>query len=416
MKRLNLILIITIFAVLHSIAAAFCYSMGIEDEILLTMLTMAMTIVICTRYRIKVEFTALSLVLVNIVGYILGIGFGQIIEHFISGSAIAPATASFITTGLLGSALAWFTNKFKRSLEDDLKNPLSRQTTWLAAALVGIFSLRLFVTFLFNNKLNDEGTMFDAIMDFSSDTLVLLMMILATIIFVRMNKGIEGRVKRTIAYSTTIIGCSIAGALAVGFNIPYSISFDVSYSRLLELFVIAVIIEIALYSLTFMADYTVTIPRTIELERNKANLAKYQYLNLKQQLNPHFLFNSLNILDALIKDGMNDEASTYVHKLAGLYRYMLNDEADPAVQLRDEMDFVNMYVDLLKVRFEEGLQVEVDIPDEDMQKVVIPCSVQLLIENATKHNGVSEERPLQISIKSDGEKITVTNNLCPKVS
>lgn len=416
MKRVNLILIITGFALLHAIAAAFCYVMTIEDEILLTMLTMAMTIVICTRDRIKVEFTALSLVLVNIVGYILGIAFGQITGKIFSTSAIAPATASLITTCIIGSALAWFTGKFKRSLEDDQNNPQYSQTKWLASALVGIFCLRLFVIFLFNNRINDGGTMFDAIMVFLSNTLVLLIMILATIILVRRNKRIHSGVNRILANTLAILLCSIFGTVAVDLNIPYSISFDGSYRRLFELFVISIIIETGLYSLTFMANYVTTIQRTIEMERNKANLAKFHYLNLKQQLNPHFLFNSLNILDALINDDKNAEASTYVHKLAGIYRYMLRTEEDQTVRLCDEMDFVNQYIDLLKVRFEDGLQIEMNISQEDMKRYVVPCSVQLLIENATKHNGISFEQPLHISIISDGEKISVTNNLIPKLS
>jgi len=416
MKRISLLIVIIGFAVLHAIAAAFCYTVGIEDEILLTMLTMVMTIVICTRYRIKVEFTALSLVLVNIVGYIIGIAFGQLVGLFVSNSAIAPAIASFITTCILGSVLAWFTNKFQRNLEPEKKNAQSSETAWLASSIAAILCLRLFVVFLFNNRLNEGGTMFDAIMDFSSDTLVLLLMIFATIILVRRNKKIEGKTRKAVANILTVLLSAVLGALAVGFDIPYSFTFNVSLGRLFELFVIALIVEVALYSLTYIADYTVSIQRTIELERNKANLAKFQYLNLKQQLNPHFLFNSLNILDALINDNMNKEASTYVHKLAGIYRYMLKAEEEQTMRLRDEMDFVGQYVDLLKVRFENGLDVDIQISDQDMQKSVIACSVQLLIENATKHNGVSYENPLHISIISDGEKITVTNNLIPKLS
>ncbi len=171
-----------------------------------------------------------------------------------------------------------------------------------------------------------------------------------------------------------------------------------------------------IYSVIYMIEYAITARRNAEKEKNRADLAKFQYLNLKQQVNPHFLFNSLNILDALVLDGRDREASEYIHKLAGIYRYMLRNEEEGTVTLRDEMTYVEMYRDLLKVRFQEGFDVEVGIRPEDLSRHVVPCSVQLLIENATKHNAVSPSRPLNVSVVSDGQTVTVSNNLIPRVT
>ena len=113
----------------------------------------------------------------------------------------------------------------------------------------------------------------------------------------------------------------------------------------------AFIAEVMIYSVIYMIEYAITARRNAEKEKNRADLAKFQYLNLKQQVNPHFLFNSLNILDALVLDGRDREASEYIHKLAGIYRYMLRNEEEGTVTLRDEMTYVEMYRDLLKVRF-----------------------------------------------------------------
>ena len=179
---------------------------------------------------------------------------------------------------------------------------------------------------------------------------------------------------------------------------------------------VAMMAAILISSVIYMVEYARTARRNAEREKDRADLAKFQYLNLKQQVNPHFLFNSLNILDALVMDGKDEEASTYIHKLAGIYRYMLKNENETTVPLRDEMTYVGMYSDLLKVRFQEGLVIETVIPEEDMSKEVIPCSVQLLVENATKHNAVAPENPLIVKILSDGETLTVTNNLIPRIS
>ena len=144
-------------------------------------------------------------------------------------------------------------------------------------------------------------------------------------------------------------------------------------------------------------------------------MAQYRYMKLKQQVNPHFLFNSLNILDCLVCDEKSEEASTYIHKLAGIYRYMIKSEDEELVPLRDELEFVQQYIDLLEIRFPEGFKVEQDIPDELTNRYVLPCSLQLLIENATKHNAVRSATPLVIRLKADQNNVSVSNNIVPKL-
>ena len=95
---------------------------------------------------------------------------------------------------------------------------------------------------------------------------------------------------------------------------------------------------------------------------------------------------------------------------------MLKSEDEMVVSLRDELVFVELYTDLLKERFPVGFSVETSVPEELMARFVLPCSIQLLLENATKHNAVSEEEPLVIHIEAEGESIRVTNNRVPKVT
>lgn len=164
-----------------------------------------------------------------------------------------------------------------------------------------------------------------------------------------------------------------------------------------------------------MANYTLNARETMQEERGKANMAQYRYMKLKHQVNPHFLFNSLNILDCLVCDEKNEDASIYIHKLAGIYRYMIKSEDEDVVPLRDELSFVNQYVDLLSIRFPAGLEVRMNVPEEMMGRYVLPCAVQLLIENATKHNAVNKDNPLIITVNISKDQIVVTNNIIPKV-
>ncbi len=154
----------------------------------------------------------------------------------------------------------------------------------------------------------------------------------------------------------------------------------------------------------------------MHLEREKANSAQYRYLKLKRQVDPHFLFNSLNILDCLVCEEKTEQASTYIHKLASIYRYMIKSEDEDIVPLRDELMFVNQYVDLIRLRFPEGFEVNIEVPKESMSRYILPCSIQLLIENATKHNAVSKDNPLVINIKVENNSVRVSNNLIPKVT
>ena len=172
----------------------------------------------------------------------------------------------------------------------------------------------------------------------------------------------------------------------------------------------------SLGALIFLAENAMRINARALEDREKARLAQYRYMNLSQQVNPHFLFNSLNILDCLVCEQKNEQASTYIHKLAGIYRYLLKNEKERLVTLRDEMAFVRQYVDLLKVRFPEGLDIRIDIPEDKMVRRVVPCSVQLLIENATKHNAVDASKPLHISVSCEGDTLRVSNNLRPRLS
>jgi two-component system, LytTR family, sensor kinase len=190
---------------------------------------------------------------------------------------------------------------------------------------------------------------------------------------------------------------------------------DLVASRQLEaVFVVAAMLNILVMGISdVVLYYRKSHKKALDAEIIKKNKANFQYEQLKQQMNPHFLFNSLNVLDYLVhKD--TDRASDFIRKLAGVYRYLLSKETETVVTLVEERTFVNMYVDLLIERFSEGLQVEMDLEGQSLKSYVVPCSIQLLVENATKHNVISPETPLHIRIDLKNDFVRVVNNLQPK--
>jgi sensor histidine kinase YesM len=158
--------------------------------------------------------------------------------------------------------------------------------------------------------------------------------------------------------------------------------------------------------------------RTNELTHTKVQLINLQKENLqsqydvlKQQVNPHFLFNSLNVLTSLIKLEP-DLAEKFSEQLSKVYRYILENKDNELVDLDTELNFLDAYIFLLNIRFVGKLQVLLNIPNENRNDLIIPLAMQLLIENAIKHNMMSKSRPLTIHIFIDKDNsLNVINNL-----
>jgi len=150
----------------------------------------------------------------------------------------------------------------------------------------------------------------------------------------------------------------------------------------------------------------------IEAEEQKQELNHYKYATLKNQINPHFLFNSLNVLSGLIyKD--KEKAEDFIGKLSNIYRYVLDVQEEEVVSIEKEIAFAQDYLFLQSIRFGNQLKYEISVSS---RKMIIPMGLQILIENALKHNVISEEYKLEIKISSDDKYVIVTNNVMPKES
>ena len=152
-----------------------------------------------------------------------------------------------------------------------------------------------------------------------------------------------------------------------------------------------------------------------EAEALKNVYQKSQLLGLKSQVNPHFLFNSLNSLSSLIAE---DEAlaEKFLDEMSKVYRYMLRNDDEQLVTLSTELKFIDSYLYLLKARYGDGLQLKTEVREADLDKYLPPLTLQLLVENAFSQNTMSKSNPLRIVIASDSnEQLIISNNLQPKV-
>lgn len=146
------------------------------------------------------------------------------------------------------------------------------------------------------------------------------------------------------------------------------------------------------------------------LEKEKTQV---MYENLKQHLNPHFLFNSLTSLSSLIRIDQK-MAGNFLDKMSKVYRYILKNRDNETVPLADEIRFVQLYIDLQKTRFENGLYISMDIKEEYHHRKIAPVTLQNLVENAIKHNTADAEAPLTIQLFVEDDYLVVKNNLQKK--
>lgn len=148
----------------------------------------------------------------------------------------------------------------------------------------------------------------------------------------------------------------------------------------------------------------------IELERTKSDNLGAQYELLKQQVNPHFLFNSLNTLKYMVESG-DAHTVDFILKLSDFYRFTLESRKQDLIKLSEELKILNAYVFLLKARFEEGIDLSINISEAHDQSLIPPFTLQLLIENCIKHNVVSLDHPLRISLYSEKDLLVIENIL-----
>lgn len=134
------------------------------------------------------------------------------------------------------------------------------------------------------------------------------------------------------------------------------------------------------------------------------------YEALKNQVNPHFLFNSLGILSSLIQTNP-ENALEYINQFSKTYRYILDVSNKDAVSVKEEMEFINSYIYLHKIRFGKNLQFKSEIKSNHLNKFILPLSLQIPVENAIKHNEISDKHPLDILICEENNYIIIKNNL-----
>ena len=173
---------------------------------------------------------------------------------------------------------------------------------------------------------------------------------------------------------------------------------------------ITFIVSISLYAFHFYKAYQ---ENKLKEQKVIAGTASAKFETLKNQIDPHFLFNSLNVLSSLIEENP-EQAQRFTTSLSKIYRYVLEQKDKELVSVEEELSFAKTYMNLLKMRFENSITFELPSNFNNNEAKVVPLSLQLLLENTIKHNIVSEKKPLHIKIYIENNYLIVENNLQKK--
>lgn len=210
-------------------------------------------------------------------------------------------------------------------------------------------------------------------------------------------------VSASLVYST-IVTVLVHFLLSVFFYRVTLSSYSISVEFVAIVLAVTFIITFSFYAVGFFKEWKKAIIREEKLKRN---ILELEYTSLKNQVNPHFLFNSLNVLTSLVDE--NEDAVRYIKKLSEVYRYLLENKDKQIVSLSSELKFAEAYIYLHKIRFGDNLKSNINVSDTNFS--IVPLSLQMLIENAIKHNIISEDAPLNIEIYTEDEYVIVKNNL-----
>ena len=174
--------------------------------------------------------------------------------------------------------------------------------------------------------------------------------------------------------------------------------------------IITIIVSIVFHLIYFYKAYQ---ENKVKEQKIIAGTASAQFESLKNQIDPHFLFNSLNVLSSLIEENP-ETAQKFTTSLSKIYRYVLEQKDKELVSVAEELQFAKTYMNLLKMRFENSITFDIPEGFDNEEAKVVPLSLQLLLENCIKHNVVSEAKPLHIKISIENGQLVITNNLQKK--
>lgn len=212
----------------------------------------------------------------------------------------------------------------------------------------------------------------------------------------------------SLVFTTMIVVAFETWVLHIPISLDNPVKLTLTYTSLIN-----VLFHLINAVVFFMEKYK---SKQLEAEELLRMNTQAQLQSIRSQINPHFLFNNLNVLSALVLKGKG-EANTFIEAFSKVYQYILGNQDKELIELHKELEFLQTYMYLLKQRFPYSVELKTEIDERWNKAYVVPVALQMLIENAIKHNVLSTQKPLEIKIKANGiNELEVINNIQPKLT
>lgn len=291
-----------------------------------------------------------------------------------------------------------------------MKHTILTLRNFFAAALVGmVLGLLLYAYLSFSEVLLPDLTLESGLY---SALMGMLVALCAHGLNVLLNKLIPWRKNLGGRFILGIIGSLLLLWTLV--ILPFQTVVTDDYEILVKLYIILLLITI-IYNVIYFAVFSYYQFSTAQLQymENERRQMALQLDALRSQLSPHFLFNCLNTISSLLYKDLN-KAEDFIRQLATTYQFTLDTRKKPVIPLEKELDFVRAYKYLLNVRFENLVQIKIDLTDRALRTMIPPMTIQLLVENAVKHNVISNDNQLHIQVFNSGNWLVISNNKTKK--
>ncbi len=288
--------------------------------------------------------------------------------------------------------------------------------TWFV--IIGIFILSFVTDYLFNNSFAKHELKW-ALINWSISLMFATcnwFIMRVNIIFLRKKfPAFKDNPKRIfllfLTIVITVVSVDTLGGIFIEKFFNQTYYFNERYEILLPIIIISTMV-MAMYEAIY---YYVQLQKSIRQEEQAKQVVVLAQLDaLRNQAQPHFLFNSLNTLRDIIDQNSKEDAKKFVDKLSDVYRFILDSGNANIIPLRDELKFARAYIHIQSERFGDNLKLNWKLPETALESMIVPMSLQLLLENAIKHNVISRSKPLTITVEVKDNYLIVHNKIQPK--
>lgn len=276
--------IIHTFALLHATVALICRRTGVEDELLLTILTMTMALIICVKKGFRVEFSAASIITVNIIGYLLGNAGAVLFSRILGSSIFANVLSTTVTTEIIG----WSIMAFSKILNQDKIVPQSISSQflkWIILVMGSVFALRIGIILLISCRMFTPGSLMDATSRLLSNSFALITMLCMNILYVRGSDRLTARISqewKPLVLISFMIAASLIGAALSGIGLSFEFTID-SWLEFVQTLIVTFIVQVTTYCIVYMVNYTISAGNRMQKEKEKKHVAQYRYQKLDRK-------------------------------------------------------------------------------------------------------------------------------------